>query len=152
MADSKETIARLRMKTIIQGIIADPARVILGLDDLAESDPDFFDNLVTCGPKVYILGAECDNVDQVNKLYTFSVKVQVHYAFVPDTDEEYKAINNYMKILQTALLAYSNYTDCLPPTMLGYFKQSDVLHKGAIAGPIGVYEARFVFIAGVECV
>lgn len=152
MANSKESTARERMKTIIQGVVSDPTRVILGLDNIEVNDPNFFDNLIPCGPKIYILGAEQDNLDAVNRLYTFSVKVRIYYGFVPNQDNEYKGMNDYVKPVWVALNLYSNYTDCLPPTSLNGFKKvSDVGHTGAVAGTVGCYEATYQFIAGSEC-
>lgn len=154
MSDVIETTARIRMRTIIEGVVSDPTRVILGLDDIGALDfgGNFFDNLISCGPMIYILAAEQDNLDAVNRLYTFSIKVKIHYALVPDTDDEYKGINNFIRPVWQALLFKANYTDCLPPTSPnGFRKSSEVTHKSGVAGPVGVWEGTFVFISGIDC-
>lgn len=150
--NSIESTARERMKTILDGVVGAPNRVILGLDDIGPGDPNFFDNLISCGPAVYILGAEQDNFDAVNRLYTFSVKVKIYYSLAPDTDNKYKGINDFVKECWVALNSKTAYTDCLPPSSPnGFKKRSDVQHKGAVAGPIGVYEGTYQFISGADC-
>lgn len=111
---SREASLRLNAQSIIQSILADSSRVVLGLADL-DSTSTLFRAMDADGPYIIILPAENHGYDGQTRHFQISFTIIVYMGIPGDYSDDLTMFDNTWTAIRDALQTVANWTSNPPP-------------------------------------